>query len=91
MPETSSGALRPYLVILDEPSLEFGEQIENFYPRNYEMKAAEIFLIKTGDLTSEVKEKLGIGGKEGQQAGVVFRLNGSYAGFFRTSLWGWLD
>lgn len=82
---------RPYLVIAGEDQSTLSKRIEEAYPGYYKVRNAPVFFIKTGHLTGEVKERLGIGDGTGKVDGAVLRLNGSYAGFFEMGLWDWLD
>ena len=48
--------------------------------------------MQTRELTQEVAVRAGIKGEDRIEdaSGVVFRLNGAYAGFAARSLWEWL-
>lgn len=50
------------------------------------------YLVQTKELTQEVAIRAGIKGEDRVEDtfGVVFRLNGAYAGFAARSLWEWL-
>ena len=76
--------------------LKKGEQpdvvdlLKKNYPSHYEL-AADLYLVKTTDLSQVIAEKLKIKGDNRLVTGLVFRLNTSYSGFYARSLWEWID
>ncbi len=68
---------------------------ENFDGRDAYRIDGNTFVVAHEGLTRDVAKDSGIfrdaEGTPGDISGVVFKLNGSYTGFSRPSLWEWLD
>ena len=85
--------MRIFAVFVDE---EIGDKIASRAEELYEDRCFKIdnnfFLIASDELTDSVSEKLlEEDGDELFYTGVVFSLNGSYAGYETQSLWDWLE
>ena len=80
-----------YAIVLTEANAEVDERIEIKYPRRYKLNDT-FYLVRSDSISEEVAINVGIKGDGRVQdvTGVVFKLNGSYAGYANTSLWDWL-
>lgn len=57
-------------------------------------KHTDTFFLVVGnvyDVSENVAVAAGIKGEQRRTSGVVFRLNGSYSGFTKRTLWEWLN
>ena len=61
------------------------------YPDNYEYQK-NVFLVRTDDIAETIANNLRIKGDNQAKdvSGAVFKLNASFAGYTRQSLWDWL-
>lgn len=78
-----------YIVISDEPISD--DALEKIKPSfdAHRLQEGVVLLYTRSDVPTNIpSELLGFGGAT---AGVVFKLNGSYAGHYYKSLWDWLD
>ena len=81
-----------HMVLLTEPNADVAARIKEQYVDCCHEVTDTSYLVQTKELTREVAVRAGIKG-EGRiedASGVVFRLNGAYAGFAARSLWEWL-
>ena len=85
-------APKMYAIVLDAPEPEVEARLKQHYGNVH--KHTDTFLLVVGDV-NDVSEKVavaaGIKGEQRQASGVVFRLNGSYSGFTKRTLWEWLN
>ena len=84
-------AKKIYAVALDHPE----PKVEGRLKQRYEsvFKHTDSFYLVVGhinDVSENVAVAAGIKGEQREFAGVVFRLNGSYSGFTKRTLWEWL-
>ena len=80
-----------YAIVLTEASAEVDDRIKNEYPKRYKLNDT-FYLVRSENISEEVAVNVGIKGDDRVEdvTGVVFRLNGAYAGYAPTSLWDWL-
>lgn len=81
-----------FAIILRETNDEVAKRVREKYPTAYEMTET-CFLVQSDFIAENVAVSVGIKGEDriGEASGVVFRLNGHYAGFTSRSLWDWLS
>ena len=77
-----------HAVILTEPHSGFHQSLLETYPGAYVLND-KTFLIRSDKLSNEISKDVGIGEESGP-TGAVFKLNGTYSGYARSSLWEWL-
>ena len=75
-----------YCVILEEPDEGIRKAIENSDMWRYRLNDRS-FLIESTKDSKAIVEDIGLGSEPDATAGVIFRLNGSYSGFYYNSLW----
>lgn len=80
-----------HAIVLTEANAEVDERIKNEYPKRYKLNDT-FFLVRSDTISEEVAINVGIKGDDrvGDVTGVVFKLNGVYAGYAQNSLWDWL-
>ena len=81
-----------FVVILDHPQ-DVSEKLREVYGNDdvYSHPSnSTVHFIETGDMASEVKEKIGMNPDAGVE-GTVFRLEEPYAGFTFGEFWHWLQ
>ena len=87
---------RLFAVVLTDKQAEGANLIEGAFGTNdvYHVDS-NTFIVAHLGLSRDVAQAAGIfkdsEGTPGDVAGVVFKLNGSYTGFSRQSLWEWLE
>ena len=64
-------------------------QLKESYSDHFELSDG-LFLIPSDEIAERVAVQVGIKGEGRSADGVVFKLNGSYAGYTTRSLWEWL-
>lgn len=82
-----------FAVILNEPNDEVVARLKEAYPEPDHIELGPTVYLVAGDLLIEdMTARLGFKGEDAIDGavGVVFRLNGSYAGRNYRSLWDWL-
>lgn len=81
-----------FAVVLTEEQAKGAALLRESYPGCYEI-AENIFLVADDALTGAVADAAALTReKEGEGIrGAVFRLNGSYTGYTRQSMWEWLQ
>ncbi len=72
----------------DRPDLE-NKVKEEFEDKHYVLRTDSQWLIDADKTTDEVSEKLGI--KEGAFGGVVVFLTTNNWGYYRSTLWEWME
>lgn len=85
-------APKMYAIVLDAPEPEVEARLRQHYGNVF--KHTDTFLIVVGnvdDVSESVAVAAGIKGQHRRTSGVVFRLNGSYSGFTKRTLWEWLN
>lgn len=84
--------MRMFAVILNEANPEIAERIAESYPTHYRFSDT-VFLVSDDALAETVSVNVGIKGDDrvDEARGVVFRLNGAYAGYTKRALWEWLS
>lgn len=87
---------RLFAVVLTDKQKEGAAFIaKSFSEQNVYHVDENTFVVTHEGLTRDVAKQAGIfkdeDGTPGSTAGVVFKLNGSYTGFSRPSLWEWLE
>ena len=80
-----------HAVVLSEANAEVSERIAVQYPQHYVLNNT-FFLVRSDKITEKVAIDVGIKGDERIEdaLGVVFKLNGTYAGYASRALWDWL-
>lgn len=80
-----------HAVVLTEANAEVSKRIEMRYPQHYALNNT-FFLVRSEEITEKVAIDVGIKGDERVEdaLGVVFKLNGTYAGYAPRALWDWL-
>lgn len=81
-----------FAVILNEANQKAAERIAESYPAYYRFSDT-VFLVSDDALAETVSASVGIKGDDriDEAGGVVFRLNGAYAGYTKRVLWEWLS
>ncbi len=83
-----------FAVVLTEGQEPGAARLRVAYPeaQRYELED-NVFIVADETLSSAVAKKVGISKEQTEDGirGVVFKLNGSYSGFTRQSLWEWLE
>lgn len=71
-----------HAVVLTEANAEVSKRIEMRYPQHYALNNT-FFLVRSEEITEKVAIDVGIKGDERVEdaLGVVFKLNGTYAGY----------
>ena len=85
-------AQKIYAVALDSPEPAVEGRLKERFTRVF--KHTDTLLLVVGganDLSEDVAVVAGIKGERREVSGVVFRLNGSYSGFTKRTLWEWLQ
>ena len=85
-------ARKVYAVALDNPEPTVEHRLKQRYESVF--KYTDSFYLVAGnvnDLSENVAVAAGIKGERREFSGVVFRLNGSYSGFTKRTLWEWLN
>lgn len=85
-------AMNIFAIVLSEDNPEVAQRIGEEYPNSYSLTKT-FFLVQSNSIAEDVAVAAGIKGdrKIENARGVVFKLNGSYSGFTRSSLWDWLQ
>ncbi len=80
-----------FAIALNMENDEIHRRIEDSYPRNHQFSST-LFLVQDDTIPETVARNVGIKGDNRitDTGGVVFRLEGSYAGFTSRALWDWL-
>lgn len=82
-----------FAIILNTPNSEKIEKgIKETYPDYYQI-SDNCFLVSSPQIADEVANTIKLKGPDRieETSGVVFKLNGSYAGYSYQSLWDWMD
>ena len=84
-----------FAIALNNPADEvFRDRIELLYPsKKYEFSPT-LFFVQDDNIPDVIARRLGIKVENDTDriaSGVVFRLEGSYAGYTSRALWDWLD
>ena len=84
--------MRMFAVILNEANQKAAERIAKSYPTHYRFSDT-VFLVSDDALAETVSVNVGIKGDDriDEAGGVVFHLNGTYAGYTKRVLWEWLS
>ena len=85
-------ARKMFAVALDSGDRNVEAQLKSSYDKVLAYTNS-LFLVAGDDntLTEDVAVAAGIKGDARQRNGVVFRLNGTYAGYTKRTLWEWLQ
>ena len=81
-----------FAVVLTEGEEKGANMLRTAYPKAYSI-APNIFLVADDTLTVEVAKAAALTREQEAEGvrGIVFRLNGSYTGYTRRSVWEWLE
>lgn len=81
-----------FAVVLTEEQAKGAALLRESYPGCYEI-AENIFLVADDALTGGIADAAALTREKAEQGvrGAVFRLNGSYTGYTRQSMWEWLQ
>ena len=85
-------AQKIYAVALDSPEPAVEGRLKERFTKVF--KHTDTLLLVVGgvnDVSEDVAVAAGIKGEQRACNGVVFRLNGSYSGFTKGTLWEWLQ
>ena len=84
-------AKKIYAVALDSPSSLAEERLRSTYSQVFKQHDNLLLVVgNASDVSEDIAVAAGIKGDERAVAGVVFRLNGSYSGYTKRTLWEWL-
>lgn len=85
-------AKKMYAIVLDGPEPDVEARLKQRYDNVFK-HTDTLFLVvgNVSDVSENVAVAAGIKGEQQCASGVVFRLNGSYSGFTKRTLWEWLD
>ena len=80
-----------HAIVLTEANARVEERIIEKYPQHFKLNDT-FFLVRSDGISEDVAINTGIKGDDRveEATGVVFRLNGAYAGYASNSLWEWL-
>ncbi len=80
-----------HAIVLQQEDAQVAAQVKEHYSFNYEVNE-KCFLVRTEDISEKVANTVGIKGDKQipGATGVVFKLNGSYAGYASSGIWEWL-
>ncbi len=76
-----------FVIVLGKTNSEVINRIKDAYPDYYELSDTT-FLVSSDQISQNISKNIGIGENK---LGVVFKLNKAYSGYFKRSLWEWLD
>lgn len=65
------------------------KRLQQRYPDHYRV-SDRFYLVCSDGTAQDVADRIGIGGEDQSETGVVFELKRFYAGFERRALWDWL-
>ena len=77
-----------FLVALQKENEEVSAKIKELYPNSYTISNT-LFLVSDNTITRDLANWVGVRDNH-KENGVVFKLEGSYAGRFTPHLWEWL-
>ncbi len=82
-----------FLIVLDEDNEEFEARVKTLYPPPQSHKISDLtYFVQSNETSNAIAEKLGLRETVGLiVTGVVYRLNGAYAGYTFKSTWDWLE
>ena len=82
-----------FLVVLDYEDKSVSERIEQTYPLNHYKINSITYVISSNEISDKIAHNIGLKGDNRIEtsSGVVFRLNGAYAGYSYKPLWEWLE
>ena len=84
-------AQKIYAVALDSPEPAVEGRLKKQYTKVFKHTDTLILVVGgANDVSEDVAVVAGIKGEQRQVGGVVFRLNGSYSGYTKRTLWEWL-
>ena len=85
-------AQKLYAVALDNPEPAVEGRLKERYAKVFKQTDTLILVVGgTNDVSEDVAVVAGIKGEQREVGGVVFRLNGSYSGYTKRTLWEWLQ
>lgn len=81
-----------FIITLSKPNKEVRTRVQDSFD-NYFFYSETVFLVTSAEPIKEIAELAGIEGNHRvpDSSGFVAKLNGSYAGFTKVTLWDWLD
>lgn len=81
-----------HAIVLWESNPHVATRIAEKYPLHYEVNKT-FFLVHSPEISEKVAIAAGIKGEDqvDDALGVVFKLNGAYAGYAPRSIWEWLS
>ena len=83
-------AQKIYAVALDSPAPAVEGRLKEQFAKVFKHTDTLLLVVGgTNDLSEDVAVAAGIKGERREFNGVVFRLNGSYSGFTKRTLWEW--
>lgn len=83
-----------FAVMLAEPDDEISQKLKEEFPRNRRYTVSRTSYIVESDLTAgSILDKLEIGRNESDDdtGAIIFSLNGQYSGFYKNSVWEWIE
>ena len=80
-----------HAIVLQQENAQVAAQVDKHYSLNYAVNE-KCFLVRTDDISEKVANAVGLQGDKRipNAAGVVLKLNGSYAGYASPGIWEWL-
>ena len=85
-------AQKIYAVALDNPEPAVEGRLKERYTKVFKQTDTLILVVGgANDVSEDVAVAAGIKGDQREVGGVVFRLNGSYSGYTKRTLWEWLQ
>ena len=84
--------MRLFAIVLDSANATVEDRVEREFPGCYSINKTA-FLVSSDGLAETIAATVGIKGDDRVEdaSGVVFRLNGTFAGYSSRALWDWLE
>lgn len=81
-----------FAIVLHETNSEVAQRIKTEYPNNF-MYTDTFYLVESNSIAATVALNIGLKGDDRieEASGVVFKLNHSFSGYTKRSLWDWLS
>lgn len=81
-----------FAIVLHEANPEVAERIDSQYPGNFAYNDT-FYLVNSSSISATIALNIGLKGDDriDESSGVVFKLNDSFSGFTKRSLWEWLS
>ena len=84
--------MRVFAVLLDAPSTAGFEDLKARYGEDFHAHSPTVgYVYDPNGITAEIAKRVGIKDEARRTTGVVFALNGWYAGYTAPELWEWFE